>query len=73
MLPIREVELELKSGMPGRLFEVALGLQEHLPLKLANVSKAERGYRLAVCPANAAADPRRVPPIRRFGLARRPR
>lgn len=46
-LPICEMELELKSGGdPARLFEFALGLQEAIPLKLENVSKAERGYRL---------------------------
>jgi inorganic triphosphatase YgiF len=45
-LPICEVELELKSGEPVRLFELVLSLQETLPLKLENVSKAERGYRL---------------------------
>jgi inorganic triphosphatase YgiF len=45
-LPICEVELELKSGEPIHLFEFALSLQETLPLKLENVSKAERGYRL---------------------------
>jgi inorganic triphosphatase YgiF len=44
---ISEVELELKSGAPGRLFELALGLQGSIPLRLENVSKAERGYRLA--------------------------
>jgi inorganic triphosphatase YgiF len=46
-LPICEVELELKSGNTARLFEFALRLQETLPLKLENVSKAERGYKLA--------------------------
>jgi inorganic triphosphatase YgiF len=45
-LPICEVELELKAGNPARLFELALALQETIPLKLENVSKAERGYRL---------------------------
>jgi inorganic triphosphatase YgiF len=45
-LPICEVELELKSGGPVQLFEFALNLQETLLLKLENVSKAERGYRL---------------------------
>ncbi|MGE0679963.1 MAG: CHAD domain-containing protein [Candidatus Binatia bacterium] len=44
--PISEVELELKSGVLGRLFEVAFGLQDTIPLRLENVSKAERGYRL---------------------------
>jgi len=45
---ICEVELELKSGAPGRLFEVALGLQDVIPLRIENVSKAERGYQLAL-------------------------
>ena len=46
--PLCEVEMELKAGAPGRLFEFALELQDTLPLKLENVSKAERGYQLAV-------------------------
>ena len=45
-LPICEVELELKAGHPARLFELALQLQESISLRLENVSKAERGYRL---------------------------
>jgi len=45
--PLCEIELELKSGAPERLFEFALGLQADLPLQLENVSKAERGYQLA--------------------------
>lgn len=45
--PISEVELELKSGAPGRLFELALSLQDAISLRLENISKAERGYRLA--------------------------
>jgi inorganic triphosphatase YgiF len=45
-VPLCEVELELKIGHPARLFELALGLQEGIPLKLENISKAERGYRL---------------------------
>jgi triphosphatase len=47
-LPICEVELEHKAGDPARLFDLALALQETIPLKLENVSKAERGYRLIV-------------------------
>jgi inorganic triphosphatase YgiF len=46
-LPICEVELELKSGDPTRLADLALRLQRTLSLKPENVSKAERGYRLA--------------------------
>ena len=45
-LPICEIECELKAGNPARLFTFALALQETIPLKLENVSKAERGYRL---------------------------
>ena len=44
--PICELELELKSGEPGQLFELALELLEIVPLELEQVSKAEQGYRL---------------------------
>lgn len=43
--PISEVELELKKGDAGRLFELAADLQGTIPLYIENVSKAERGYR----------------------------
>ena len=44
--PICELELELKSGEPRRLFELALALLEIAPIELEPVSKAEQGYRL---------------------------
>src|SRR3989338_517728 len=44
--PICELELELKSGEPGRLLELALALLEIVPFELESVSKAEQGYRL---------------------------
>ncbi|MDD5383803.1 MAG: CHAD domain-containing protein [Gallionella sp.] len=44
--PICELELELKSGEPGQLFDLALALLEIVPLELEPVSKAEQGYRL---------------------------
>ena len=44
--PICELELELKSGEPTQLFELALALLEIVPLELEPVSKAEQGYRL---------------------------
>ncbi|MGV8892337.1 MAG: CHAD domain-containing protein [Burkholderiaceae bacterium] len=47
-LPISEIELELKSGDPAVLFEFALELQRTLPLRVSNISKAERGYGLLV-------------------------
>ncbi|HSR01436.1 MAG TPA: CHAD domain-containing protein, partial [Methylophilaceae bacterium] len=42
--PICEIELELKNGNKGRLFELALALQAHLPLWIENISKAQRAY-----------------------------
>ncbi|NMM39215.1 MAG: CYTH and CHAD domain-containing protein [Glaciimonas sp.] len=45
-LPISEIELELKSGAAAGLFEFALELQQTLPLRVGNISKAERGYAL---------------------------
>lgn len=44
--PISEIELELKSGNAAHLFAFALELQDKLPLRVGNVSKAERGYQL---------------------------
>ncbi|MDB5769528.1 MAG: Adenylate cyclase, partial [Collimonas fungivorans] len=43
-IAISEIELELKSGAAASLFELALALQQTLPLRAANASKAERGY-----------------------------
>ena len=43
---ISEVELELKSGTPTALYDVALKLLHVAPLRLEVRSKAERGYRL---------------------------
>jgi inorganic triphosphatase YgiF len=45
-VPVSEIELELKSGEPGRLYELALELLEDIPMRLDNRSKAERGYAL---------------------------
>jgi triphosphatase len=44
--PISEVELELKSGAPTALYDVALKLLDIAPLRLERRSKAERGYLL---------------------------
>lgn len=46
-MPISEVELELKAGEATSLFEVALALQEQVPLHVEDLSKAQRGYLLA--------------------------
>lgn len=45
--PVCEIELELKQGNPARLFQAALELQKTIPLRLENVNKADRGYRLS--------------------------
>jgi inorganic triphosphatase YgiF len=42
-----EVELELKSGDPRALFDLARQLDQHVPLRLGVRSKSEAGYGLA--------------------------
>lgn len=58
-VPICELELELKSGQPQQLFELALAILDIVPFELEVVSKAEQGYRLlsgyAEHPVKAAA------------------
>ncbi len=44
--PICEIELELIEGPVSALFDLALALQEDLPLRPEAASKAERGLRL---------------------------
>lgn len=44
--PICELELELEHGQPSDLLALARELAQTLPLMPADVSKAERGYRL---------------------------
>lgn len=43
---ICELELELKSGEPRQLFELALAMLEVVPFEMEMVSKAEQGFRL---------------------------
>ncbi|HZB91471.1 MAG TPA: CHAD domain-containing protein [Stellaceae bacterium] len=45
-LPVCELELELKEGDSGSLFELARALNRSLPLHLEPLSKAARGYAL---------------------------
>ena len=40
----QEVELELKSGQPDRLYHLALDLLRIAPMRISSVSKGERGY-----------------------------
>jgi inorganic triphosphatase YgiF len=57
--PICELELELKSGSPQALFDVAVALQEAVRLRIENRSKVDRGQVLAgiVEPAPSKAQP----------------
>ncbi len=54
--PVCEMELELKSGDARALFDLARQLDAEAPLRLAVLSKAERGHRLtqALTPAVTA-------------------
>ncbi|WP_211465382.1 CYTH and CHAD domain-containing protein [Collimonas silvisoli] len=63
-VPISEIELELKSGAAASLFELALALQQTLPLRAANISKAERGYAMYApqAPVVAKAQPIKLAP-----------
>jgi triphosphatase len=46
-VPVRELELEMKDGDPARLYDLARQVHEAVPVRVENVSKAERGYALA--------------------------
>lgn len=47
-IPVSEIELELKSGSTARLYDIAIQLLADMPLRLSDVSKAERGYALCL-------------------------
>jgi inorganic triphosphatase YgiF len=46
-VPVRELELEMKNGEPARLYQLARQVHDAVPVRIENVSKAERGYALA--------------------------
>ena len=52
---LSEIELELKSGHAGVLFELGTQLLDAAPLQVGTRSKAERGYALAFDLVQAAA------------------
>lgn len=58
---IREIELELVSGVVGDLFDVAVALQASLPVHPEASSKSDRAYRLLVDAPMAAAKALPVP------------
>lgn len=57
---LSEVEIELKSGVPEFLFDLAAQLLEQTPLNIEPRSKAERGYLL--CGASSPAPAKAVRP-----------
>jgi triphosphatase len=63
-LPLAEIELELKSGAPQALYDLAeqlaLQLAEEVPIRLGAESKAARGYALA---EGRAPEPHKARPI----------
>jgi triphosphatase len=61
-LAISEIELELKSGEIGALYDVAQQLMAAAPLRLDQRSKAERGYELATGRPKRVAAARAQPP-----------
>lgn len=58
--PLYEIELELRSGSPQILFDLAHRIADRLPVRIAVISKAERGYRLL---DQTAGSPARAEPI----------
>jgi triphosphatase len=53
-LPVSELELELKSGRPDHLIELALALGRSMPLSVERHSKAQRGFALLTGRVHAA-------------------
>ncbi|MCO5079043.1 MULTISPECIES: CYTH and CHAD domain-containing protein [unclassified Chelatococcus] len=62
--PLSEIELELKGGDIGALYDFGLALLELAPLQFGTESKAERGFALArdAAPAAARAAPSDLKP-----------
>jgi triphosphatase len=58
--PVSEVELELKGGSAATIYDVALRLAEHGPVKPSVRSKSARGYDLAADMPPVAEKPRKL-------------
>jgi triphosphatase len=67
--PLCEAELELKAGAPESLLDVATKLFADGPLRLAESSKAERGYDLLVGRSGTAPSPMRADDVELAGNA----
>lgn len=59
-LPVSEIELELKGGSASAIYELALRLAEHGPLRPSIRSKAARGFDLAAATPPAARKPQKL-------------
>lgn len=59
-MPVSEIELELKSGSPTAIYELALRLAEHGPARPSIHSKSSRGFDLAADSPPAAKRPRKL-------------
>lgn len=57
--PVREIELELKSGSAASLYRLGLALIDAAPVRLGVLSKSDRGVSLA---SGRLAEPLRAPP-----------
>jgi inorganic triphosphatase YgiF len=67
-VPVRELELEMKQGDPARLYDLARQVHETVPVRIENVSKAERGYALAGAVAPRAVKAAAVPLRRKASM-----
>jgi inorganic triphosphatase YgiF len=61
--PLCEAELELKSGAPECLLDIAAKLFAGEPVRLSQTSRAERGYGLALGQGDVAMRPARALPV----------
>ncbi|MGH6779719.1 MAG: CHAD domain-containing protein [Bradyrhizobium sp.] len=59
-MPVSEIELELKRGSASAVYELALGLAAHGPVRPSIRSKAARGFDLAADRPPAAKRPRKL-------------
>ncbi|WP_354128726.1 CHAD domain-containing protein [Bradyrhizobium sp. i1.15.2] len=59
-LPVNEIELELKSGSAGAIYEIALRLAEHGDVKPSIRTKSARGFDLATDKPPSARRPRKL-------------
>ncbi|MDD1516341.1 MULTISPECIES: CYTH and CHAD domain-containing protein [Bradyrhizobium] len=59
-MPVSEIELELKSGSPSAIYEIALRLAEHGTVKPSIRSKSARGFDLAGDLPPSARRPRKL-------------